>query len=213
VREVKHHAALDYRAVPDFLRKLRTREGLAARALELAILTAVRTGDLIGSDREERPPMKREHVNLAARMWTVPKTKTNVSHRIPLSGAAAELLARIFFDYPDDGSGVVFVGDRRGAPLSDGALLRVRDRMVKDRLIEKGAMTTHGFRASFKSWASDETSFERDVVEAALTHTISDKLEAAYRRSDFLEKRRQLMASWAGFLEGKAGANMINPHA
>jgi integrase len=84
VHEVKHHAALDYEIVPEFMAKLKTREGLAARALELAVLTAVRTGDLIGSDREERPPMKWEHVDLAHGMWTVPKTKTGVEHRVPL---------------------------------------------------------------------------------------------------------------------------------
>lgn len=213
VRDVKHHAALAYQDVPTFIRKLKTREGLAARCLELGILTAVRTGDLIGSDREERPPMRREHVDLEARTWTIPRTKTGVEHRVPLSRVAVELLNRVFSDYPDDGSGIVFVGDRRGEPLSNGALLRVRDRMVADGLIDKGAMTTHGFRASFKSWASDQTNFERDVIEACLTHVISDPLEQAYRRSDFYTKRTRLMQAWADFVEGKAGANVLSLHA
>ena len=213
VREVRHHAALPYQEVPAFMAQLKQRPGLAARCLELAILTAVRTGDLIGNDREERPPMKREHVDLADRMWTIPKTKTNVEHRVPLSDVAVDLLAQVFKDYPDDGSGIVFVGDKPGQPLSNGAMLRVRDRMVKDGLIKQGTVTTHGMaRACFKSWASDETNFERDVVEACLTHTISDPLEAAYRRSDFYSKRTRLMQAWADFVEDKAGANVINLH-
>ena len=212
-RETKHHAALDYSEVPAFLRKLRTREGLAARALELATLTAVRTGDLIGNDRDERPPMMRAHVDLERRIWTVPKTKTGVEHRVPLSDAAVDLLTRVFRDTPDDGSGVVFVGDRRGQPMSNGAMLRVLTRMTADGLITPGSTTVHGFRAAFKSWAGDQTNFDRDVVEACLTHTIGDKLEAAYRRSDYLKKRRRLMQAWANFIEGRAGTSVINLHA
>jgi len=214
VHEVKHHAAPPYQELPDFMVKLKGRDGLAARALQLAILTAVRTGDLIGNDREERPPMKREHVDLAGRMWTIPKTKTNVEHRVPLSDAAVDLLTHLFKTYPDDGSGIVFVGDTPGQPMSSGAMLRARDRMVSDGLIKKGTVTPHGVaRACFKSWASDETNFEKDVIEACLTHVISDKLEAAYRRSDFFAKRRRLMAAWAEFVEGRAGANVLALHA
>src|SRR5262249_37946192 len=112
VREVKHHAAPPYAELPSFMAKLKGRAGLAARALQLAILTATRTGDLIGNDREERPLMKREHVDLAGRVWTIPQTKTSVTHRVPLSDAAVDLLTDIFRTYPDDGSGIVFVGDR-----------------------------------------------------------------------------------------------------
>jgi hypothetical protein len=141
VREVKHHAAPPYQELPDFMVKLKGREGLAARALQLAILTA---------------------------------------------------------------------RDKPGQPMSSGAMLRVRDRMVADGLIKKDTVTPHGIaRACFKSWASDETNFEKDVIEACLTHTIGDKLEAAYRRSDFYGKRIRLMAAWAEFVEGKAAANVI----
>ena len=142
-------------------------------------------------------------------MWTIPKTKTGVEHRVPLSQAAVDLLAGIFKNYPDDGSGIIFAGDIKGAPLSNGAMLRVRDRMIEDGLVEKGAMTTHGMRAAFKSWASDETNFEKDVIEACLTHTISDPLEAAYRRSDFFAKRARLMSVWARFVEGKASGTVV----
>jgi hypothetical protein len=211
VREVKRHAAPPYAELPAFFAQLKQREGLAARCLELAILTAVRTGDLIGNDREDRPPMSRAHVNLKGRMWTIPKTKTNVEHRVPLSDAACSLIARVFAEHDED---IIFPGDVRGEPLSNGAMLRVRDRMVKDGLIQKGAVTTHGVaRACFKSWAGDETDFQKDVIEACLTHTISDKLEAAYRRSDFYAKRVHLMAQWADFVEGKTGTNVIALHA
>jgi integrase len=214
VREAGHHAALPYDAVPAFMAALATREGAAARCLELAVLTAVRTGDLIGSDREERPPMRWKHVDLEARTWMIPKTKTDVPHRVPLSDAAVDLLARVKREHPDDGGGVVFVGDKRGQPLSNGAMLRVRDRMIADGLLAKGALTPHGVaRASFKSWASDSTTFEKDVIEACLSHVIGDKLEAAYRRSDFLAKRARLMQAWADFVIGKASGNVIALHA
>jgi hypothetical protein len=212
VREVKHHAAPPYQELPGFMAKLKQRQGLAARALQLAILTAVRAGDLAGNDREERPPMLRTHVDLAGRMWTIPKTKTNVEHRVPLSDAACALLAEIFRAYSDDGSGIVFVGDKPGQPMSNGAMLRVRDRMVKDGLIKQGTVTPHGIaRACFKSWASDETNFEKDVIEACLTHVISDKLQAAYRRSDFFSKRGRLMQAWADYVTAKP-ANVISLH-
>jgi len=133
---------------------------------------------------------------------------------VPLSDAAVDLLIYVLKTYPDDGSGIVFVGDKPGQPMSSGAMLRVRDRMVADGLIRKGTVTTHGIaRACFKSWASDETNFERDIVEACLTHVIGDKLEAAYRRSDFDAKRTRLMSAWAAFVEGKADANVITLHA
>ncbi len=171
IREVKHHAALPYQELPAFFAKLKQQPGLAARGLAFSILTATRTGDLIGNDREERPPMKREHVDLRAKVWVIPRTKTNVEHRVPLSDAAILLLTDIFKNYPDDGSGIVFTGDKPGQPMSNGAMLRVRDRMIEQGLIEKGTVTTHGMaRAGFKSWASDATNYEKAVIEACLTH-------------------------------------------
>ena len=205
IREVKHHATLPFQQLPTFFAKLKQQPGLAALGLQLAILTATRTGDLIGNDREERPPMKREHVDLAGRMWVIPRTKTNVEHRVPLSDAAILLLTDIFKNYPDDGSGIVFTGDKPGQPMSNGAMLRVRDRMIEQGLIEKGTVRTHGVaRAGFKSWASDETDSPREIVEACLTHVVNDKLEAAYRRSDFYNKRARLMQLWGSFCTGSA---------
>jgi integrase len=202
-RSAGHHKALPYESLPDFMAKLRTREGLAARGFELLILCACRTGDV----RKAR----REQFDLEARVWTIPRTKTNVEHRVPLSDAAIALMTRVL---ADAGDGHVFEGDKPGEPMSDGAMLRVRDRMIADELVEKGVLTVHGMRAAFKSWAGDETTFERDVIEACLSHAIGDPLEKAYRRTDFLEKRRRLMGAWADFVMGKkASANVIDLHA
>ena len=189
VREVKHHAALPYNDLPAFMADLRTREGTAARALEFLILTGVRTGDVIGNNRDDAPPMQWQHVDLKAQLWTIPKTKTNTEHRVPLSGAAVGLLKNLPSDrQPTE---IVFPGIKPGAPLSNGSMLRVLDRMGR------GDLTVHGFRATFKTWASECTNFAREVVEAALAHAISDELEAAYRRGDFFEKRKRLMNAWA----------------
>jgi integrase len=204
VHEVAHHAALHYSHMPAFYAALAKQAGLAACAFQLAILTATRTGDLRGVDREERPPMMWDHLDLTALTWTVPKTKTSVTHRIPLSDAAVALLKQIRQDYPVDKSGIVFVGDKPGRPMSNGAMLAVRDRMVEAGLIVKGSATPHGMcRATFKSWAAEETSFEKDAIEASLSHVISDEVEAAYRRTDFYRKRAKLMQAWADFVTGR----------
>jgi len=202
--ETKHHAALDYGEAPAFYARLAEREGAAAYAFRFNMLTATRTGDLFGSNREERPPMNWAHVDLEAKLWTVPKTKNGAEHRIPLSGAAVELLKQISRAYPVDPSGIVFAGEKPGTALSNGAMLRVVTRMVKTGLVAPGTVTPHGMsRACFKSWASEETNFERNVIEACLSHTISDEMEAAYRRHDFPKKRSKLMQAWADYLIGK----------
>jgi integrase len=203
--ETKHHAALHYGEAPAFYAHLTEREGLAACAFRFNMLTATRTGDLFGSNREERPPMNWAHVDLETKVWTIPKTKNGAEHRVPLSDVAVDLLKQIRSDYLIDPGGIVFVGEAPNTALSNGAMLRVRDRMVETSLIKPGTVTPHGMsRSTFKSWASEETNFERDVVEACLSHTISDELESAYRRTDFLKKRTRLMQAWADYLTGKA---------
>jgi integrase len=210
VHEVAHHAALHYSQMPAFYAALAKQAGLAARAFQLAILTATRTGDLRGVDREERPPTMWDHLDLTAPTWTVPKTKTSVRHRIPLSDAAVALLKQLQQDHPVDKSGIVFVGDKPGQPMSNGAMLAVRDRMVEAGLIAKGSATPHGMaRAGFKSWASEETTFEKDVIEACLSHAISDEVEAAYRRTDFYRKRAKLMQAWADFVTGRDRSKVV----
>ena len=205
VRQVKHHTALPYAELPSFLVALRSQDGVAARALEFLILTAVRTGDVIGNDRDDAPPMRWQHVDLKTQVWMIPKTKTNTEHRVPLSRAAIALLKSMKAVHQD--GDIVFPGIRMAQPLSNGSMLRVLDRMGYADL------TVHGFRATFKTWASENTNFAREIVEAALAHAISDKLEAAYRRGDFFEKRKRLMHAWADFCNRAITAGDVIPLA
>jgi integrase len=195
VRSVRHHAGLPYAELPSFMPKLRKMDGIAARALEFLILTGVRTGDIRGNDRDDRPPMQWSHVDFGVRLWTIPKTKTDVEHTVPLSTAAVAVLKGIkALGMVGD---IVFQStDKPGQPLSDAAMRSVLDRMGDG--YEK--LTSHGFRSSLKTWASEETNFQHEVIEAALAHGITDKLEAAYRRGTFFEKRRRLMTAWAEFI-------------
>jgi integrase len=158
-------------------------EGVAARALEFAILTAARSGEVLGARWDE--------VSLEEKVWTVPATrmKGGREHRVPLSDRTVAILEVLLEARLSD---FVFPGFKRGLPLSNMALEAVLRRAKVD-------VTTHGFRSSFRDWAGDSTAFARDVVEAALAHAIANKTEAAYRRSDALEKRRKLMAAWAAY--------------
>jgi integrase len=169
--------------VPAFMSKLRAMEGMAARALEFAILTAARTGEARGARWNE--------IDMADKVWTLPahRMKGGREHRVPLSPCAVAIFEEMRQARLPE---FVFPGVRAGQPLSDTALARVLRRMKVD-------VTAHGFRSSFRDWAGDSTAFARDVVEAALAHAIENKTEAAYRRSDALEKRRKLMAAWAAY--------------
>jgi integrase len=186
VRRVVHHAALSYAELPDFLTKLRAQEGIAARALEFAILTAARTGEVIGARWAE--------INLTNRLWTIPadRMKAGKEHRVPLSPRARELLEAI---KPSkvDGEAFVFTGSKAARPLSNMAFLMLLRRM------ERGNLTAHGFRSTFRDWGAEKTNFPNDVCEMALAHTVGSKVEAAYRRGDMFDKRRKLMDAWAAF--------------
>jgi integrase len=178
-----HHKAMPFAEIPAFMCRLQAVEGMAARALEFAILTAARSGEALGARWDE--------IDMAGKVWTLPahRMKGGREHRVPLSPRAVAIVdemqqARL--------SEFVFPGVRRGQPLSDGALWALLRHMKVDA-------TVHGFRSSFRDWAGDSTAFPRDVVEAALAHAIESKTEAAYRRSDALEKRRTLMAAWAAY--------------
>ena len=175
VRKVKHHAAMPYAELPAFMVAVRARPATAARALEFAILTAARTGEVLGARWEE--------IDLEARIWTVPaeRMKAGREHRVPLSDAALAILHAIYRT-----GDLVF-------PLSHMALFRFL------RQMERGEITAHGFRSTFRDWASEETSHSRDVVEMALAHAIADKTEAAYRRGDLFDKRRRLMTEWEAY--------------
>jgi len=186
VRKIKHHAALPYAYVGAFITNLRTHQGGAAAALEFAILTATRTGEVIGARWSE--------IDMTASVWSIPaeRMKAGVEHRVPLSEQALAVLRRAEQEKVND---IVFSGQKLGRPLSNMAMLKVLERMDRDDI------TVHGFRSTFRDWAAERTAFPREVVEAALAHTVLNKTEAAYRRSDLFEKRRALMQQWAFFCD------------
>lgn len=188
VRAVEHHAALPYAELPAFLARLRELEGVAARALEFLILTAARTGEVIGAKWNE--------IDLLDKTWTVPaaRMKAGREHRAFLSPRALTILGETQAVRRGDAEhAFVFPGGKAGAGLSNMAFLMLL------RRLGRGDLTAHGFRATFKTWASERASFQNEVVEASLAHTIGGKVEQAYRRGDMFEKRRQLMQQWATF--------------
>jgi integrase len=189
-----HHAAMPYEHVAAFVGRLRESDSLAAQALELTILTAARSGEILG--------MRWAEVDLEKRIWTLPpnRMKAGREHRVPLSERAVAILRQLAEIRTGD---FVFPGQARGKPLSNMAMEMMLRRMKAD------SVTTHGFRSSFRDWAGNETHFPREVVETALAHVIGDKAEQAYRRSDALEKRRALMETWAGYCEPGSRGNII----
>jgi integrase len=186
VRKVKHHAALPYSEIGTFMAALKTRAAVAARALEFTILTAARTGEVLGARWEE--------IDFQGKMWVVPpsRMKSGREHRVPLSRAAVSVLKEMQARHQD---ALVFPGDRHGKPLSNMAMLMILRRM------DRADLTAHGFRSTFRDWAAECTNFPREVAEAALAHLVGDKVEAAYRRGDLFEKRRRLMDAWAAYCQ------------
>lgn len=186
VQRVRHHPALPYAEMPTFTALLRTREGVTAQALEFTILTVARTGEALGARWPE--------INLKAALWTVPasRMKSGREHRVPLSPRAVAILKELAKTRTND---FVFPGLKPGRPLSNMALLM----LLRD--IGHGHVTVHGFRSSFRDWAAEKTDFAGEVAEAALAHVIGDQVEAAYRRGDLFEKRRELMNAWAKHCE------------
>ena len=182
IRTVQHFAAVPYPDLPAFFARLQRQQGLAAKALQFALLTATRSGEVRGAIWAE--------LNLPAQSWTIPahRMKMGKEHRVPLSPAALAILAGLPRLH---GSGFLFPSANGGA-LSDTALLMVLRRM-------KVAAVPHGFRATFKTWASETTSFPRDLIESCLAHALESKTEAAYLRGDLFQKRRALMDAWAAF--------------
>jgi integrase len=191
-----HHAAMAYKDVPAFIGRLREREALAATALELCILTATRSGEVLGARWGE--------FDLAAKVWTVPAARMKAAreHRIPLSDRALAILEELANARTGE---FVFPGRRADRPLSGMAMEMCLRRMQLDDI------TVHGFRSAFRDWVGNETQFPREVAEAALAHVVGDKAEQAYRRGDALEKRRTLMAAWATFCGPPKAANTAPP--
>jgi integrase len=187
VHRVRHHAALPFAEMPDFMVHLKGQDGVAARALEFTILTAARTGETLSLTWDEL-----DEVN---RVWTVPaqRMKAGKEHRVPLTEAALAVLETLR-PLSSPNQRFVFPGGRRGKPLSNMAMMTVLRRMGRNDL------TVHGFRSSFRDWAAERTHYPSEVVEMALAHAVGSKVEAAYRRGDLFEKRRELLNSWERFL-------------
>ena len=187
VKRVKHHPAIPYKQISEFTAQLRDRKGSSALALEFMILTAARTGEIRGAKWQE--------IDLTTNVWTVPaeRMKAGREHRVPLSSRAVAILMSIQSNR--DPEEFVFPGWKAGTGLSDGALLALMKK------IAFGPYTPHGFRSTFRDWAAEEAyEFSNETVELALAHTIKNKAEAAYRRGDQLEKRRELMSKWAEYI-------------
>ncbi|MEJ8846389.1 tyrosine-type recombinase/integrase [Variovorax rhizosphaerae] len=194
ISKVVHHAAVKVDDAAAFLTGLRSIEGLSARALEFAILTAGRSGEVRGARWPE--------IDLQAKVWTVPaeRMKAKKEHRVPLSKQALKLLEQL----PRiEGTDVIFPG-RKGQPLSDMSLTACMRRMKVDAV-------PHGFRSTFRDWASERTNYPREIAEMALAHTIESAVEAAYRRGDLLTKRASMMQAWSDFCERPAEAAAVIP--
>jgi integrase len=193
---VKHHAAVPYADIPEFMQELREKEAMSARALEFVILTAARTGEVIGAIWDE--------IDIENATWHVPaeRMKAGRAHDVPLSRRTLELLRSM----PRvKGNRHLFPGTQNGAPIGGSVMLHLLKSM------RPGAVP-HGFRSSFRDWAGDHTSFPKDVIEAALAHRVKNRTEAAYRRSSALEKRRLLMEAWAKYCDMPAHSKAVALH-
>jgi integrase len=180
-----HHKAAPYAAIPGIMQELRTRKAVAALALEFTILTAARTGEVVGATWDE--------FDLGKAVWTIPASRMKASreHRVPLPDRAMAILEAV----RKLNSPWVFPGVR-GGQMSGMAMAMLLRRMKSD-------VTVHGFRSSFRDWAAECTGYPHEVCEMALAHSIGNKVEAAYRRGDLFEKRRRLMTEWAEFCSGQ----------
>jgi integrase len=183
VRRVEHHRALPYQEVGAFMAELRALGGTPARALEFAVLTGARTGEVVGARWGE--------MNLAERLWTIPgeRMKAGLEHRVPLSDAALSIIKAMAEIRQGD---LIFPGGKaNNQPLSNTAFFHLL------RKIGRGDLTAHGFRSTLRDWAAEQTNFPREVAELALAHAVGSAVERSYQRSDLFDRRRRLMAAWA----------------
>jgi integrase len=188
-QKVEHHAALPYAEIAGFMVELRQQENVAARALEFAILVAGRRAEVLNARWSE--------INLADRLWTIPgeRMKAGKEHRVPLSEEAMAVLRQMTQLRTGD---FVFPGQNGVKPIGEVATFRLLRRM------NRGDLSTHGFRSTFRDWAAERTNFPREVAELALAHAIGDAVERAYQRSDLMQKRASLMQAWAKFCAAPA---------
>lgn len=194
VRQTVHLSALPYSEIGTFMAKLRAQEGVPARALEFAILTAGRTNEVLGARFDEID---------AAGVWTIPaeRMKGGRQHRVPLSRAALAIVEKI----RKLGGEFIFPGAKAGKPISNNSMLIMLENMGRSDV------TAHGFRSAFADWAAEQTNFPREIAEMALAHVVGSEVERAYRRSDFFEKRRRLMDQWATFCGTVAKPGKVVP--
>jgi integrase len=180
VQKVAHHPALHYAEMGAFMADLCKQGGMAALALEFTILTASRTGEVIGARWYE--------IDLDGKTWTIPpeRMKAEKEHRVPLCSRAIKILTEL----QKLGGEFVFPGLKLKKPLSNMAMLGLLKRM------ERGDLTVHGFRSTFRDWAAEQTAYPHEMAEMALAHTIDNKVEAAYRRGDLFQKRIRMMQDW-----------------
>lgn len=183
IQKVEHHRAIKVDDMPSFMQDLRTRAGIAPRALEFLIYTAARSGEVRGALWSE--------IDLNKAVWTIPaqRMKAGAEHRVPLSQTALKLL----IDMPRVGGNNLIFPGTKGQPLSDMTMTAVMRRM-------KVAAVPHGFRSTFRDWAGEKTNYSRELAEQALAHTLESKVEAAYRRGDALERRREMMQEWTKYI-------------
>lgn len=191
----KHHKAVPYAALPEVLSGIRARESMGRLALEAVILTACRSGEVRLAEWPE--------IDLEARSWTIPaeRMKAGREHVVPLSNAACRLFERMKA-HKRINSDLVFHGQGKGKPLSDMTLTKALRDMGRQE-------TVHGFRSTFRDWVAEQTTYPREVAEAALAHVNSDEVEAAYLRTDYRDKRRDLMQAWADYCEGTGVRNVV----
>ncbi len=196
VRKVEHFRALPYADVAGFMAELRKDTAISARALEFLILTATRSGEVLGARWDEIDP--------DARVWTVPasRTKAHREHRVPLCGSAVEILTGL----QELGTEHVFPGRSLHKPFVGGALKEVIERLGRTT-----DTTAHGFRSTFRTWCAEQTNVQREVAEAALGHVNGDRVEASYQRGDLFEKRRRLMDAWAAHCAKPAASGELVP--
>jgi integrase len=189
----KHHPAMAWADVPNFLRLLETREGAAALALRFLILTACRTTEVLDACWTD--------IDFGNSIWTIPaeRMKARREHRVPLSSMALAVLKQAKGKHGE----YVFPGPDDAGPLSNMALLMLLRRM------ERHDTTVHGMRSTFRDWASECTQFPNEVCEMALAHVVENATEAAYRRGDLFEKRLKLMGAWGAFCDSRPGDNVV----
>lgn len=197
VTKVEHHPALAYDQASKFMQQLRQCDGFGARALEFLVLTACRSGEVRGAKWQE--------MDIQEKLWFIPadRMKMKRDHRVPLSEAAIKVLVKL----PRlDGCDFVFPGAKESKPMSDMTLSAVLKRMKREDI------TVHGFRSTFRDWAAEQTAYPNEVAEMALAHVVSNKVEAAYRRGDLLDKRIKMMTDWSDFLNN-AGEQDAKVHS